>query len=395
MNDAAQAITPPLEFAPLIAEAQRRTGLTDFGSEWFFEPLRVLLDAIDKEARLSDMGRYLQAENILNSLTTRLKTVQATKDHPEILDEKVEVAAVIVALHRTGSTLLHRLLSAAPCFTALTWWEAQYTCPFPGEERGKPVARRAAAQQKLDAWLQAMPELMSMHPMSLDQPDEDTTISEQVFMGLSPESFFWIPSYARWSETADHAPVYEDLRTTLKFLQWQDPTRKGKAWILKTPSHLLSPEPLAAAFPEALIIQTHRDPLKTTPSFCSMTYTLHGMQSDHVDPHALGAHWSSRLSKVIRRLLESRSRIGEDRFMDIRYEDLVVRPLEIAAEIFTRMGRTMRREDADAMAAWMAANGRDNRPSHKYSLEQFGLTEDQLKRDFAPYRERFITGGHV
>jgi len=380
----------PLEFDALTKEARRRTGLDDFGPEHFVEPMRVLLDSTRREARLSDMGRVIQAETILNSLATRLHTVEATKRHPEILDEPVTVAATIVALHRTGSTLTHRMLSSAPSMTALKWWEAQYPVPFPGEQRGHPDARRQAAQEKLDSWLQAMPDLMSIHPMSLDQPDEETTILEQAFVGLSPESFLWVPSYARWSAEADHSHAYEDLRLALQYLQWQDQSRKGRSWILKTPSHLPAPEALARAFPESLIIMTHRDPLKTTPSFCSMSYTLHTMQSNEVDPVALGAHWSKRLATLMGRLLEARARIGEHRFFDVRYEDLVAAPLDAARRIFARMGRTLTPADEAAMTAWLAANGRDNRPSHQYSLEQFGLSADQLKADFAAYRERFI-----
>jgi hypothetical protein len=390
MDDAVAPITPALNYDALTDEARRRTGLDDFGTDAFVEPLRVLLDSIVTEANLSDIGRYIQAENIVTLLSTRLRTVEAIKRHPEILDEKVTVAATIVALHRTGSTLTHRMLSAAPSMTALTWWEAQYPCPFPGEERGKPVERRRAAQERLDSWLQAMPDLMSIHPMSLDQPDEETTILEEAFVGLSPESFLRIPSYAKWSAQADHSHAYEDIRTTLKFLQWQEPSRRGRSWILKTPSHLTAPEALAKAFPEGIIIMTHRDPLKTTPSFCSMSYTLQTMQATHVDPVELGAHWSKRLAKLMDRLLEARARIGEDRFLDLRYEDIVADPLGAARKVYAKIGQAMTPEDESAMRSWLAANGRDNRPSHQYSLEQFGLSADQLKSDFAAYRERFI-----
>lgn len=390
MDDAVAATTPALTFEALTDEARRRTGLDDFGSGAFVEPMQVLLKSIQEEARLSDMGRYIQAENIVNLLNIRLSTVEAIKRHPEILDEKVTVAATIVALHRTGSTLTHRMLSSAPSMTALAWWEAQYPCPFPGETRGQPVERRRAAQEKLDSWLQAMPDLMSIHPMSLDQPDEETTIMEQAFAGLSPESFLRVPSYAKWSAQADHSHAYDDLRTTLKFLQWQEPSRRGRSWVLKTPSHLPSPEALAKAFPETLIVMTHRDPLKTTPSFCSMSYTLQTMQSNDVDPVELGAHWSKRLAKLMDRLLEARGRIGEDRFLDLRYEDLVADPLGTACKVYAKMGREMTPADEAAMRAWLTANGRDNRPSHQYSLEQFGLSADQLKSDFAAYRERFI-----
>ncbi|HLG88547.1 MAG TPA: sulfotransferase [Alphaproteobacteria bacterium] len=382
--------TPPLEFDALIAEARRRTGLSDFGSEWIFEPMQVLLDSIHREARLSDTGKMLQAETILNSLTSRLKTVEAVKRNPEILEEEVNVAATIVALHRTGSTLTHRLLSSAPSMTAIAWWECQFWVPFEGEERGKPVARRAAAQEKLDLWLKSMPDLMSIHPMSLDQPDEETTLLEASFVGLSPESFLWVPSYAEWSAKADFAPAYEDLRLILKYLQWQDPARAGKSWVLKTPSHLPAPEALANAFPESLIVMTHRDPLKTTPSFASMTYTLHTFQSNEVDPVRLGNHWAKRISKLMDRLLDARERIGEHRFVDLKYEELVKAPLDAARLVYQRMGRDMTAEDEAAMRAWMAANGRDNRPSHQYSLEQYGLSAEQLAQDFKRYRERFI-----
>src|SRR5579884_3809654 len=121
----------PLDFDALLAEARRRTGLDDFGPETFVEPMRVLLDSIAREARLSAIGRVVQAETMLNSLVTRLRTVDAVKRHPEIRDEEVTVAATIVALHRTGSTLTHRMLSSAPSMTALAWWEAQFPVPFP------------------------------------------------------------------------------------------------------------------------------------------------------------------------------------------------------------------------------------------------------------------------
>jgi hypothetical protein len=389
MDHAIASTAPPLEFGALTAEARKRSGLQNFGPETWVEPLRVLLDSIDREARLSDMGRYIQFENIVNLLNTRLLTMEAVRRHPEILDEQVTVAAAIVALHRTGSTLTHRMLTSAPSMTAMAWWECQYPVALPGEVRGHPDERRRLAQERLDMWLQAMPDLMSIHPMSLDQPDEETTVLEGSFCGLSPESFLRVPSYAEWSVKADHSHAYADLKLMLQYLQWQDPTRRGKSWVLKTPSHLIAPGALAKAFPESLIIWTHRDPLKTTPSFCSMSYTLQTMQSNAVDPVELGAHWSKRLSRLVDRLLETRARIGEHRFLDLRYEQLVADPLAAARTVYDRIGREMTPADETAMRAWLAANGRDNRPSHQYSLEQFGLSADQLKADFANYRRRF------
>ena len=43
------------------------------------------------------------------------------------------------------------------------------------------------------------------------------------------------------------------------------------------------------------------------------------------------------------------------------------------------------------MWQWTVDNARDRRVGHRYTLEEFGLTEDGIRRDFAVYRERFVT----
>jgi hypothetical protein len=382
--------TPPLEFDALVAHARHQADLTDFGADWFFEPLRVMLKATHQEARLSDAGKGYEAQRIVGCLVNRLRTIEAIKRHPEILDQEVTVAAAILGLSRTGSTKTHRMLCSAPGMTGLAWWEAQFPCPFPGEERGHPVARRAAAQQLLDLWLQTMPDLMSIHPMSLDQPDEEAILTDQFFIGTMVECFLWVPSYARWLETADQHLAYEELRTQLKFLQWQDPSREGKSWILKTPSHLSAPDVLLETFPGSVIVMTHRDPLKTIPSYCSMNATLMGMKSEHVPLHELGPFLSHRWSWMLNNLMALRDRIGDARFVDIQYQDLLDAPLEQARKIYARIGRDMTAADTAAIAGWLEENKREKWSPHIYDLETYGLSEDILKSDFAAYRAKYV-----
>jgi hypothetical protein len=383
--------TPQLEFDALIAEARRRAALSDFGADWFFEPMRVMLKATHEEARLSKVGKGYEAERIVARLVDRLRTIDAIKRHPEILDQEVSVAAAILGLSRTGSTKTHRMLCSAPGMTGLSWWEAQFPCPFPGEERGRPTARRAAAQELLDLWLKTMPDLMSIHPMSLDQPDEEAILTDQFYIGTMVECFLWVPSYARWLETADQHLAYQELRTQLKFLQWQDPSREGKSWILKTPSHLSAPDVLLETFPGSVIVMTHRDTLKTIPSYCSMNETLMRMKSDHVPLRELGPFISRRWSWMLHNLMALRDRIGDERFVDIQYQDLLEHPLEQARQIYRRMGRDMTAADEAAMTNWLEENRREKRSPHVYDLETYGLTEDILKTDFAAYRQKYVT----
>lgn len=383
--------TPPLEFDALIAEARQRAELSDFGADWFFVPLRVMLKATHAEARLSEAGKGYEAERIVARLIDRLRTIEAIKRHPEILDQEVSVAAAILGLSRTGSTKTHRMLCSAPGMTGLSWWEAQFPCPFPGEERGRPTARRAAAQELLDLWLKTMPDLMSIHPMSLDQPDEEAILTDQFYIGTMVECFLWVPSYARWLETADQHLAYQELRTQLKFLQWQDPAREGKSWILKTPSHLSAPDVLLETFPGSVIVMTHRDPLRTIPSYCSMNETLMRMKSDHVPLQELGPFISRRWSWMLHNLMDLRERIGDERFVDIQYQDLLERPLEQAGKIYRKMGRQMTQADEAAIANWLEENRREKWSPHIYDLETYGLTEAILKTDFAAYRRKYVT----
>jgi hypothetical protein len=257
--------------ASVLESARREAGLDDFGDLWFLEPLNKLLESIRTEADLNEAGIRNQRGRIIHGLVSRLRLRDATKRNPEILDEQVTVAGVIVGLPRTGSTLFHRLLANAPGFNAIKWFETQFYAPFPGEERGNPVERRKLATQVMEGYVKAG--MMSIHPFAIDAPDEEIIIMDQFFVGTMPESAMYVPTYAEWLGTFDHRPAYEDLKTVLKFMQWYDASRRGKRWVLKTPGHLPTLDTLFAAFPETVVITTHRDPLQTVPSYCSFVAT--------------------------------------------------------------------------------------------------------------------------
>src|SRR5579859_3742049 len=136
----------------VLSEARRQARLEDFGDLWFLEPLGKLLESVRNEANLNENGIRNQRGRMLNALVSRLRITDAIKRNPEILDETVTVAGVIVGLARTGSTLFHRLLANAPGFNAIKWFETQFYAPFPGEERGNPVERRKAATQVMEGY---------------------------------------------------------------------------------------------------------------------------------------------------------------------------------------------------------------------------------------------------
>jgi hypothetical protein len=373
----------------LLEQARQRTGLSDFGDLWFLEPMDRFLDAANAEARLTPAGAAGQAEAIVKGLASRLRLVEDLKRHPEIRDEQVAVAGIILGLPRTGSTIFHRLLASAPGMTAIRWYEAQNYAPFPGETPGDPAERRAYAQAMIDGWLQAAPELASIHPLDPEAPDEEIIILGQLFVSTMVEGMSFVPGFTRWLDGYDQSRGHEDLKTILQYLQWQDPSRRGSKWVLKSPSNLPYLDYAANAFPDALLIMTHRDPVQTVPSYVSMQASLYKLSSTVSDAE-VGAFWFQRLAGWMRRFEEARERIGEERFIDIDYRAVTREPVAQAERVLQRMGIAVDDRIEAALTEFLAGNTREQRPAHDYSLERFGLDEDAIKREFASYRARYI-----
>jgi hypothetical protein len=386
----ASVATSALQSNVLLNEAVRRTGLKDFGDVWFLEPLDALLNSLRTEARLTAAGVEIERERVVAALANRLRFNEAIRCNPEILHEKPQVAAVIVSLPRTGSTMLQRLLASTPAFTAMRWWEVFNYAPVPGEERGNPQQRRQAGQKIIDAFLQGNPDLITSHPYQLEAPEEETPVLGQFFMGTLMEGFAYLPSYVGWLKTQDHRRVYAELRKVLQFMQWDDPTRRDKRWILKSSAHLASLGALCAEFPEALIIMSHRDPLQTVPSVCSLMTMLHALESDQMDKIIVGRFTAKRWAWNLERFMELRSRLPAARFYDIPYRDLMEDPVSAVGRVLTRLGEPLTASTAAEIDGWLDANRRDKRPQHRYTPAEFGLSEDELRTDFKAYRSMFL-----
>ena len=389
MSDPAPA--PSLDLESVLAEARRRSGLDDFGDPTALEALGQLLPALEGEARLNEIGRITQFERVVGILVNRARTEDWIRRHPEILEERIEAPFFIIGLPRTGTTMLHRTVSADPRNFALLWYESRNPAPFPDSESADEDSRIADAEREVEMMLEASPDLIAIHPMDAHAPDEEIMLLE--FSGYSgnPEAFCEVPSYARWLETRDVTPAYRYLDRLLRFLQWQKKRAGSRAdrWALKAPDHLRNLDVLFATFPDAKVILTHRDPIETIPSFASMIHTIRVGGTDHADPIGIGKHWGDRMKRALDRMMEVRAD-HEERFLDVDYRELVAEPMAQIARIYDFVGRTLTDEARASMQEWAVENARDKRPVHEYTLEQFGFTRDGLERDFAAYRERFI-----
>jgi Sulfotransferase family len=366
----------------LLAAAREKTGLTDFGDEWFVEPLRVLVTALAEEARLSELGLALTHRRLVALLADRLRLRQLQREHPEILAEEVTVAAEICGLPRTGSTLLHRLLASSPHVTSTLSWETSYPLPFPGE--GADAAeRKKRAQDRAKLFLDMTPEFSDIHTIEWDGPEEDVILLDRTFTSMSFDSFYQVPTYGLWLRKVDQSPAYRELREWLQVLQWQNPARRDLPWVLKSPHHLTAVDTVLDTFPGCKIVMTHRSPAEAVPSYASMCAAISGQYSDDVDRVAIGQYWRDRFVAALSAFVDSRSR-RPDRFVDVRFKDLLADPVAEGARVTAELGLPV---DRGAFAAYLDRNRKQRHGSHTYTAEDFGLSVAELERDFAFYQE--------
>lgn len=376
---------PGLDVPAMLAKARARTGLSDYGDSSFLEPLRVLVASINAEARLTPVGRWIQRRRLETALATRLRVEDALRRNPEIHDIDLGKVIVIAGLQRTGTTTLHRLLASHPDMRAVTAWEALNPLPLPGETPADPRARirRGRLAERAIGYL--APAFFAVHPAEHDAPEEDVLLLDLGFMSQSAEATMHVPTYARWLAGQDHRPCYEYFRTVLKILHRQRPAGH---WVLKTPHHLEHLDVLLGVFPEALVVQTHRDPQQSVVSFCSMVAHGRGVFSDHVDPREIAAHWVEKARCMVERAAEARADADPGRFVDVSYYDLLEEPLAQLARIHDRVGIPF---DATARRAARATSRRDVQHRygrHVYGPASFGLSVEAIERCFRAYRER-------
>jgi hypothetical protein len=367
------------------------TGLTDFGDAWFLDPLANLVGMVNAEGGLKSDDES-PVRGLVNCLADRLQLVDYLKRHPEVEDERLDVAGVIVGLPRGGSTLLQRLLSTSPQLTSTTCWELRYPVPDAGEVRGEPSRRIAAGRAAIEAMYEAWPDMKSMHPMDALGYDEEILLIDRSFLSLNYSHYFNIPSYDHWQPVQDHGKAYEELRLWLKVLQFNSPSRTGKKWLLKSPHHLLGAglRPMMKSFPEAKVLMTHRPIENVIASYCSIQSLTVSNYSDTFDQARSGTYIMRLFTEALQTLIEVRRHEPSERFIDVQYRDLVADPLGEFRRAMRLMNLNVDVEDEAAATAWMSKNGRDSHPRHKYNAADYGVTDQQLMEAFGFYRKAFL-----
>ena len=378
-------LTGSLRVDTLVNRAKRRTGLADFGDDGHLRALEVLVESINDEARLTATGRFIQKSRLVDALVHRLRIEDLLRKHPEIHDIALGKIVLVTGLQRTGTTLLQRLLNSHPEIAGVSGTEALDPVPAPDEKASGADTRKRRARLAQGVVSYLSPQFTAVHPIDHNEPEEDVLLLDLNFMSQSAEATMHVPSYSRWLEGQDHTRTYQYFLKVLKVLCWQRPRSH---WVLKTPHHMEYLDVFLEIFPDAMVVQTHRDPTKALPSFCSMVAHARGIFSDCVEPTEVGRHWRRKTRRMVESTMQARDGADGARFLDVSYYDLLKDPIAELRRICRYAGIGFNDNSERATAQYMQSNPQNRFGKHVYRLGDFGLTEGLVEEDFSDYREK-------
>jgi hypothetical protein len=375
-----------LDADELLAEASARAGgLTDFGADDFEEPYRIFVRALDVEARLHPVGRLIARSDVVNWLENRLALAAHRKRQPEIARDAVTAPIFITGLPRTGTSILHELLAQDPAHRVPLHWEVRHPCP-PPEAGADDEARVARAERQVQLWNHVVPEYRVMHELGAKLPVECIQLTAHSFRSEELMGRHQVPSYAAWYAGCDLAPAYRFHKQMLQHLQSR---RRRERWVLKAPSHLPALPTLLAVYPDARVVVTHRDPLKILPSVASILYSTAYVRSDAVDPEAMLGWFTGETCRGLLDGMTAFRSTGAGRFHDLRYADLVAKPLETIGALYDAFGLRLSSEAESRMRAYLAAKPKGKHGAHRYDFSATGLSRDAERERFRSYQERY------
>ena len=371
----------PLDADALLASATDSLGggsFGDFGDPRWRERFASLVAAVDA-ADLTAMGRLLTREELLRSLRSRLLLGRALDEKPAIAAERIPAPVIVTGPPRSGTTILFELLWLDPAFRAPLAWEALHPLPLPGASRDR---RAEISECEQELWADVQPEFAAIHELRSDLPVECVTLTAPCFCG---------PHWAMVVQMPGWAPDVEEMyRFHRRILQVLQHGSEPRSWLLKTPGHLMTLGLVFATYPDAWIVQTHRDPAKTMPSTVSTTAMVQWMRAPHVDVGAMATGIGAIFGAALNGVAEARAKGSvPDRFVDVHFQSLLRDPVATLRAAYARMGRSFGAEHTERVRAYLAEKPKGKFGTHRYTAEEWGFDADELRTSLAPYIEHF------
>jgi len=369
----------------LLAAASGAAGLNDFGPGAEYLPgLTQLLIALDEDGpRFAPGGREFAWNALVGALISRLMLVEGVRKHTDTLKQAPRRPLVITGMPRTGTTALHKLLSVDPQFQGLEKWLTVFPQPRPPRETWRDHAQFQETAAGLEAFFKAAPEMRAAHNIVADEVDECLEILKQGFCSNLWGSSFRAPQYDAWWREQSELPAYRYFAKAIGLIGAYD---CDKTWLLKNPGHIMQLPALFEVFPDACVVQTHRDPVQALPSLASvLTMARRVTEGERVDKHEIGQREVENWARATDAAIEARAHLPAKQFVDIRQADLQDDPMGTVRKIYGHFGFRLSTETVEAMRQRINQNPQRAHGAHGYTPDEFGLARGAIKERFSRY----------
>ena len=373
--------------AHVKAAAMKRTGLSDFGDPSFEAPYAKLLEVLPNHP-LSSLGTLLTEQTMVKALSNRPRIQAHLTAHPALASARVDRPIFVLGFPRTGTTLLQNLLGLDEGQRSLRFWEIQTPIPLDTDPTRDHAERFRIAKRTLQLAYLVAPEQKQIHEIKPETPEECWPLFSNSFAVLNYDLMSMFVDYGEWLLNYDMTGPYRFYRDTLKVLAQGRPA--GERYLLKCPEHLWFIDALLTVFPDARIVWTHRDPVASVASYCSLISLGQRMLYGRIDPARLGAHIQDRFRIGVERAMAARVRAGrEDQFFDVDFLDLVRDPATVVRAVKEWAEVPHDKAGEARVQRYLATERGDKKGAHKYSAEVYGLDARAIHREYADYIERF------
>jgi Sulfotransferase family len=379
-----------LSSSALLDEARRQAGLDNYGDMTFAEGLRVLIDSVNNEARLSEDNEAALHRELVKLLVNRLRMQLDIKRHPEILDEQLLAPVFITSLPRTGSTKLHRLLAATGNFNALKFWHTYNFARIPDSEGIDPDPRIADTERYLQWLYRKAPRFQAGHPMYTEEAEEELALLDAGFNSL----YRWaalldVPGYVNWVLARDGLQCFRDLRRTLQYLQWQHFRGRNRRWVLKTPSLFGLEQSFATIFPHTDFIVCHRHPDHSVASASDLLCGTRETFSEADFSAHTGAAVLYNFGEKLKGHLAWRAAYPPARVLDVRFADINRDEIALLERIHAHLGIPLTDTAKSNVRAWIAMDAKREHTRSSAKLEHYGLSPAMVHERMRGYFERY------
>lgn len=368
---------------PTAEEMLITAGIPDYLAVGALPGLKAAMSALANESSLSEDGRARVLAQFQDNLARLAAIAADRKAHPEIADVVIDRPVFIIGLPRCGTSILHALIGADPMVRTPLQWEVAAPSP-PPETASFDTDPRAdsfdayVAENFTGAWA----DVLKAHPIGARIPQECGMILETAFQGINPTMLFRLPDYYNWYREADTRFGYQVHKMWLQHLSWKNPRKR---WVLKVQEHAYHLPELMSVYPDAALVQPHRDPATVMASICRLIEVIRCVSFSHIDRAALGQEllhlWhDGQVASIAWRKANPQKQVH-----DLGFKDIVTDPVKAVRGIYEHADMDFSLETQNVVKGWWESNPANKHGQHKYELADYGLTREQVETVYADY----------